>query len=538
MFDDGVRRDEPPQPLGFDRAGFRIRGTVVDHFGGPVAAARVVGDVEGGAPSAWTDDAGAFELWTRNGLVSVSASGYGSVRSRGPAPDEARQIALYPEAAIDGTVWDGDVAVGSGVEVVLRSKRGDRQVTATGDEGQFRFVGLGPGEFELRVVDAGLGAGLGAGPVWVRVPMGETVVRDLHLEPRATLSGAIGFAAGDRCPELSAVRVVEATHGHRFESRQVGAAAGEYSIVGLPVGTCALDAACVAAASPFEAMIEVSEAEELTLDVVFLDRAVAVSGVVEGVEDPTAWSVHARRVASDALHAEDRGHRMAQLGSTGEFTLAGLGEGTWSVTVTTHAMIDLGDGPGTEVVVGDEDITGLRLMPEASRPLTLALASEAGEPVAGQRVQVARLERFLRWCTTDADGACTVELPGERSAAELVVSVTGRRFGCEGEWRSWCRLAARVGAVELVVEDQTSLAGRLTDAGDGIGLSFALVEAVRVEDGRERLVSTTRTEEDGAFVLRGLPAHADDLQLRVTCPAGERPPTLVAFGSAATVTCE
>lgn len=95
--------------------------------------------------------------------------------------------------------------------------------------------------------------------------------------------------------------------------------------------------------------------------------------------------------------------------------------------------------------------------------------------------------------------------------------------------------------VQLVIEDaDTSLDGRLTEIQDGSGVSFAQISAVRIDsqDARTHTLATTRTEQDGSFVLSGLPADDGTLQLKVICPAGQWAPIYVPFGSTPAVACD
>lgn len=523
---------ELSQPLVLERPGYAIAGTVVDHFGGPVAGARVLGDLRSGAAKAVTDEAGRFELWTSNGLLSVSGSGYGSVTSIGPAPDPQRRIELYPEAVLEGTVWGSDGTTRAGVQVRLHSGRVPEQVTHSDADGSFQFAGLEPGEFRIRAVEESLGAG----PTPVRVPMGETVVVDLELEPRATLVGQVLFASGEPCSDLSGVQVTR--DGHRYQSQQIGAASGEYSIAGLSVGSYKLEGGCTEAAADVKATIEIPAAEVIHYDVVLAERGASISGRVD-VREPRLWLVHALRASSDPKHVTDPGWRSEWVSPAGEFSIANLGEGTWRLNLRQAGSERslLRDGPGTEVVVGREDVTGVWLSPPAEHAVTLSLINEAGEAVRGRSAQVYRVDEYIQSCTTGEDGTCAASLPSQAPHGQLTVSVPGRRILCAGEWRSGCAIHVDEGPIEMMVEDVTTLEGRLSEERDGAPLSFALIRAVRFDDGREFPAASTRTEEDGTFVLPDLPAGAS-MQLKVTCPAGVRPPIYLPLGSTPSVACD
>ncbi|MFO7563281.1 MAG: carboxypeptidase-like regulatory domain-containing protein [Enhygromyxa sp.] len=530
---------ELPQPLVLDRAGHSITGTVVDHFGGPVVGARVFGDLRSatGAAMAVTNDAGSFELWTGNGRLFVSASGYGSVRSHGPLPDSDRRIELYPEAAIEGTVWESEGTARQGVHVELRSRVVGAQVTTSDADGRFRFSGLGPGDFELRAIDGRRGAG----PEPLRVPMGETLVHDLTLEPRAVLHGKIGFASGAECTDVSLVRLVGTgtTSKLSIETQQVGADAAQYRIAGLAVGTYRLVAACSEAALDVNATVEVSAAEDITYDVVFEERSASIFGYVEGVTEPAEWIVTARRASSDPKADVDPGYRMGMVTAAGEFTVTELGEGAWILDVfdPRAGEINLRDGPGTEVVVEQDDVTDVRLSPADQQMLQLTVVRQGGEAVKGQRAGVHRAGQLVRRCMTGDDGSCEVGLPGDPPYGELIF-FAAQRILCNGQWRRTCPMSPEGGAAKLVVEDVTSLSGRLTDARDGAGVGFAQISAILFEDDFEYPLATTRTEEDGSFVLSGLPADDGSLSLKVTCPAGQRPPIYLPFGSTPSVACD
>lgn len=528
------------EPLLLSRRGYSVTGTVVDHFGGPVAGARILGDRHSAIGAlTLTDDAGRFELWTANGELFISASGYGSVRSRGPLPDSERRIELYPEAAIEGTVWDSDGTPQRGVHVELRSRVVGTQVTISDADGGFRFDGLGPGDFELRAADGERGAG----PTHLRVPMGEAVVQDLTLAPRAILRGRIGFASGVDCTDVSRVEIVSVgiTPSHRFETEQVGAKAAQYSIEGVPVGTYKLLAGCADAASDFRDTVEVTAAEEITHDLVFEQRAVSIFGHIVGLTDSSErFIVIARRDPSDPRSEADPNYRFAEVTDVGEFSVRGVGEGTWRLEALPHNVLRSGmrDESGTTVVVEHDDIRDVQLIPSTDKEkLELVAVYDQGEAAKNQTVRVNSPGRFVRRCTTGENGACEVGLPGEQPFGELIFSAP-QRILCNGEWRQTCPMSPEDGTVQLVLEDATSsLTGRLTESTDGSGVSFAEISVIRMGD-RESRLATTRTEEDGSFVMNGLPADDGTLRLKVTCPAGQLPPIYVSFGPTPSVACD
>ncbi|WP_146657803.1 carboxypeptidase-like regulatory domain-containing protein [Enhygromyxa salina] len=533
---------ELPKPLFLSHAGKSVAGTVADHFGGPVAGARVFGDTQSAVGAlALTDDAGRFELWTANGQLFVSASGYGSVLSRGPLPDSDRRIELYPEAAVEGTVRESDGTSRDGVQVELHSRVG-AQVTKSNAEGQFLFTGLGPGDFELRAVDGARGAG----PTHLRVPMGETVVQDLTLEPRATVRGWIGFASGVDCTSVSHVELASLgkTPSHKFVTQQVGAEAAQYSIAGVPVGNYEVLAACAQATRDIRDTVTVTATEETTHDLVFEERAASIFGYLAGRTDPSQrFIVIARRDLNDLRTEADANYRLGEVTDAGEFSVGPVGEGTWRLQALPYDSLGnvMHDGSGTAVVVEHDDVTDVKLIPSTDEwKVELLVLHEGGEAAKGQSVRANSPGRFVRMCTTGGDGACEISLPDEPSDEEMIFSAP-QRIWCDGEWRKFCQMSLADGVVHLVIEGATtSLNGRLTEINDGTGVSFAEISAVRIGDGNARTytMGSTRTEEDGTFVLNGLPADDGTLRLEVTCPTGQRPPIHVPFGATPSISCD
>ena len=192
--------------VALSRGGARVRGSVVDATGGPIAHARVRAlrltpprlslDLE-------SDAQGHFELWVEPGFIELSATaeGYARASQRTTAPTEV-ELRLVPGASVAGVV----VRAGSGepiagVDVRAAPPENPQLAMAEGAisdaEGRFVVDGLEPGAYLLRARAEGL---LGA-PLQV-LELGVAEQRSgivVEMTPAAEVSGRVSIA-DDRGP--------------------------------------------------------------------------------------------------------------------------------------------------------------------------------------------------------------------------------------------------------------------------------------------------------------------------------------------------
>jgi hypothetical protein len=140
------------------KGGARVKGSVVDATGGPIARAQVRA-IRLQPPrlslDLTTDDAGQFELWVQPGFIALSAEaqGYARANQRATAPTEV-ELRLIPGSSIEGVVVSArDQRPVAAVDVRAAPPENPQLAMARGalsdDLGRFRIEGLEPGAYLL-----------------------------------------------------------------------------------------------------------------------------------------------------------------------------------------------------------------------------------------------------------------------------------------------------------------------------------------------------------------------------------------------------
>ena len=196
---------------------------------------------------------------------------------------------------------------------------------------------------------------------------------------------------------------------------------------------------------------------------------------------------------------------------------------------------------GTTTVIASVESTGrsrrapLRMAPTGVTEVELSFADDTGVvegtvtldgwPLAGERVFVTTERRNLAWSVnTDHRGSFLIE--GLRKGDEVVIAAVGQQRRV--------RVAETTSRVDFKAHN-ASLRGRLLDAETGLPALGMRVSAVPARSFGEndvtrtlRRQSTTRTAEDGSFVIDGLFAAPYRLEIR---PAGRNLSTELVVGS-------
>jgi hypothetical protein len=155
-----LRDDDSPSGVDIVLAsgGARVKGSVVDATGGPIARARVRAlrlQPPRLSLDLTTDDAGQFELWVQPGFIALSAEaeGYARASQRATAPTEL-ELRLIPSSSIEGIVVNArDQRPVAAVDVRAAPPENPQLAMAraalSDDLGRFRIEGLEPGAYLL-----------------------------------------------------------------------------------------------------------------------------------------------------------------------------------------------------------------------------------------------------------------------------------------------------------------------------------------------------------------------------------------------------
>ena len=144
--------------IALTRGGARVKGSVVDATGGPIARA-LVRAIRLQPPrlslDLVSDDEGHFELWVQPGFIALSAEaeGYARASQRATAPTEV-ELRLVPGSSIEGVVMDAHTRRPvAAVDVRAAPPENPQLAMARGalsdDRGRFRIEGLEPGAYLL-----------------------------------------------------------------------------------------------------------------------------------------------------------------------------------------------------------------------------------------------------------------------------------------------------------------------------------------------------------------------------------------------------
>lgn len=196
---------------------------------------------------------------------------------------------------------------------------------------------------------------------------------------------------------------------------------------------------------------------------------------------------------------------------------------------------------GTSTVIASVESTGrsrrapLRMAPNGVTEVELSFVDDSGllegavtldgRPLAGEHVFVTDERRNLAWSVnTDHRGNFLIE--GLRKGDEIAIAAAGQQRRV--------RVAERTSRVDFEAYN-ASVRGRLLDAETGLPAAGMRVSAVPAWSATEndvarvlRRQATTRTAEDGSFVIDGLFAAPYRLEIR---PAGRNLSTELVLGS-------
>ena len=501
------------------RHALELSGRVADEVTGSGVEGvgmRFAQTVRGGSAWAETDEAGEFLLSgfpVGAGVLSASADGYEDLElPLSEPPGEPLELLLRPKPEIDvaGTVIrEGSPVAGASVSI-------ESVVSLTDASGRFAVrAAQGQASLECRVpgasrtirrqieVDARLGE--------VTIDVTPVVLRGRVIEP-------------DGQPMPDAFVSARRDDGGWFDTRRASTGPeGEFELVVEP-GSYAVSADSDNMEGP-QVEVEVVAGDEPYLELTGPGAGllrVVVRGLAPAEAGEVFLMVETRRPSGGT---SGRGMRLA----TG-------GTATEPVFEMPFRQPD-----GTTTVIASVESTGrsrrahVRMAPTGVTEVELSFADDAGvvegtvtldgRPLAGKRVFVTDDRRNLAWSVnTDHRGDFLID--GLRKGDEVAIAAVGQQRRV--------RVAETTSRVDFEAYG-ASVRGRLLDAETGLPAAGLRVSAVpgwsAAENDVTRTVrrqATTRTAEDGAFVIDGLFAAPYRLEIR---PAGRNLSTDLVVGS-------
>jgi len=504
--------------------GAEVSGLVRDMSGGPIEGATVV-SLRGAELLAddevITDADGRFSMWVdTTSFVRIVASAEGYVTEEQllfhPA-GQAFELALFPEAVIEGRVVDARTGDALADVVVEASRRGAEALTARTDaRGRFRLTGLSPGRYKPYLHD---GTWLGHATRAVALELGETtsdVVIEAHgarrLRGRAVREGERPCTEG---------RVTVRDASGEVASSQRPDPMGEVDIGGLLPGEYTVIVSCTmswegAPGPEFAVDLLDADVEDARWEV--LEEHHGERAVQGSVVGPSGASVPFARLELILDGGLEDGGMLAPLTLSdreGRFSFEHLPAGAYRLYTEAEGFA----AGTTRFEIAERDVA-VEVELESGVDLRIQAKDPSGVSVPGVEVKVgSTVDQSSTWLKTNAEGWAEArdQRPGTH---RIVVSRpgVGGRAGAEDPSR-WDEgtLVDLEGDTEITVvvpARDGSIRGRALRV-DGDPVADALVEARSsqtylnfVGEPRAAVVAEARTDTEGNFVLEGLEADA------------------------------
>jgi protocatechuate 3,4-dioxygenase beta subunit len=531
--------------------GVEVSGVVVDISGGVVEGAVVTLSTANVFPSrpigvaVLSGPEGEFELWGDPGrtLVTASADGYSRGQVQGTAPGEHFEIQLTPESVLVGRV----VSAASGeplpdVRVTLDGgwmswQRAFPEAVFTDAEGMFRWEGLRPGDYMPEVRTDEL---YGRADRKVHLGFGQVSdVVDIRAHPAVSVSGRV-VIADDREPRPCSYGHVSLEDTATGDERMAPIEAeGIAHVIAVLAGTYRVSVSCdgyVSAESYPD--VEVGETPVGDLEWTVAPGLVIAGRVVDGTGEPVRGAnLGAKPEAANAR--EHRTYGSADSGRDGEFEIAGLLPGTYTIEARGDEHVGLKEPKTVQL---EADVRDLELVLDAGGILRGVVRGRSGEPVRDVSINV---EGPTRTPYLKVRGDGSFELPGLAAGSYLVTAETAWGDSmlppdAEGHEPAVARAQVRdgeVSEVELVVQAPTSsIRGRVMSSSGPVADAFVSASHESEAPGARtaRYFGQSRavlTDQDGRFELEGLREGSHTVFARRRGGGGEAIEENVAVGS-------
>jgi protocatechuate 3,4-dioxygenase beta subunit len=510
-------------------AGAAIEVTVNDEKGQPIANAQV-NVPEPIKREGKTDDKGhATVKGVKPGWVSVEASAPGyatgnnftSVGSAGATGKLA--ITLRKGAAVSGRVVDEAGAPLAKVRVIARDRDGwsrDRGEQTSNDKGEFTFPALAPGGHVLAATD-GEHAPAESSPIPVKVDRAVTGVT-ITMKAGAVAAGVV--VDGDGKPVSYATVRVSGKGGEAWRSTARQATTdqqGKFELRGLARHKMVARAESDLAASKLTDLDFTAKAAERELRLV-LDVTGTISGVVV---DDTGKPVPEVSVNAfpDLLSGEQMdglmlaGMSAATTDGAGSFALHGLPDGSYRLSAARHS-VSFDESWGKQSTPAKSGDKNVKITLGAPGTLVGRLALETGAAPKLGYIQVGQRP------ATPTTATGTFEL-GDLEPGPYDLHVFGPEFAEYVKHDIKIEPGKTTDVGTLTVVHGRKLVGKVVDnsgapvAGAKIKLAEMLFSSANdtEQDSTESWedlsgIRTTTSDQDGSFVLAGVPQKATTVQ--------------------------
>jgi len=527
---------------GYSGQATEVQGTVTDNVGVALAGVQVEVMIEGeGFPSSTTDEEGAFRVEAPEGSpLRFTKTGFLPVEFIAPAESCGLRISLRNDTSLAVRVLDEDGKPIKGAQAALLEGTKERLDLSDPEgekaeplsegkadaEGNAFLWHMPPGLYWLRVKANGYRDALTQKPLTLRA--GKPMSRTLLLKPAVTVSGRIldkegRPLAGGRVGVLVMRRrepsvVPKGDWGYRVDAWHE---TDEKSRYRLDLDTESLGVLVATAPGRAPAWRRLRPAKgERSLEI---DLTPPMQGEIHGrVVDGSGHGVPGVRVLvrSSLYEEDDLTSKKTQVATLdlfslipsvdaeeglytdedGAFNVPGVPAGSHYVQAWREGY--LGRSGESVEMDGEGAIAQVTLDWDEGVSLRGTVLDEAGEPVEGARLSLARRSRFV---LSDEEGRFQILGLGEKSSLSLFVTADGygiterREIPLDGT------------PITVRLHPAGSISGRLFDAHDGQPVQAFAIRFEPLRSGGEvQGVRKDRvfSEREGEFLFTGVPAGA------------------------------
>ena len=451
---------------------------------------------------------------------------------------ELRRWAADPGAAltsVSGTVEDADGRPVPGAQVVASASTGHLRggsdpwtvetagATTAGPDGRYRLAGLKPGAYHLTATAPD--ATTGFRDRITLAPGEERTGVDIRLgREGVTVSGRLLDSGGG---PIAGGRVLAALVGTERIFATASDGQGRYRLK-LARGWYRLSAQASGYAPTTEWLsVQGNETRDLRLH-----AAARIAGVVVSDTGAPIAGAAVRLVGTERTSREQR---QTESDAAGAFAFADLQPGTYELLARKGGLVGRQGAPVAVVLAGSAD--GLRIVLHTGRRVTGRVRTRQGQPQAGALVSATPQQLYGqakdRLSVQSApDGSFVLEglFPGR---FQLLAEASGRA----ARKAEVAVGSTDVSGVELLLDDEAVVVGRVIDGGSDRGVPDAEVVAwLQTGAYRNDQFEQAHTAADGSFRIEGLPAGQLVLQVQHSSGIASLGPEALAAGETRRVT--
>ncbi len=490
--------------------GATITGKVTDGSDKPLSGVCVSADpsAPGGQNSNATTDANgnytitdlAAGTYTLS-FTACSAGNYAPATITGvqatASQTTTENVTLAAGGTITGKVTDGSGNPLAGACVSADAGGGQGGSTNTDASGAYTITKLTPGTYTVAFGGCAAGNYVRSTVAGVQVTAGQTTTENAALAPAGTISGKVTDTSGN--PLAGACVSANPSASGALGGGAETAADGSYSIVGLAAGSYTL---VFSACSAGDYQSHTVTGVQVTVGQTITENAsLAPGGAISGtVTDSSGHPLSGACVSANPPGPGAQGGG-ATTDASGDYTIAGLAPGTYTVDFTSCAAGNYGFDvvTGVQVTAGQTTTENASLAPGAT--ISGQVTNSAGTPLAGACVSASSAGPDSQSFEADTDSNGMYAITG-LAAGTYTVEVDG----CSaGNFAADTITGVQVTAGQTTTENATlvppgAVTGKVTDSSGN-----PLVGAcVTVMDSAGR-TGTIHTDASGAYSLTSVP---------------------------------